>query len=137
MEPVLNRFINIMDVRYRDLDALGHVNNAVMLTYVEQTRLEWWSEHLQGRPFKELGFLIARTEIDYRKPVLYGDRVRIELWCDQAGTSSFSNRFRICRDNDGVVLAEGASVLVMLDFKTERPRPIPRETLAWLRGQAG
>lgn len=125
-----------LEVRFRDLDALGHVNNAVLLTYVEQARIRWWEGHLKGRPFRELGFLVARTEIDYRKPIHMRDAVRVELRCDQVGTSSFTNRFRILREADGTVLAEGVTVLVMMDFQNDRPRPIPAETQAWLRGQA-
>ena len=125
-----------MEVRFRDLDVLGHVNNAVVLTYLEQARLRWWQDHLQGRRFQEHGFLIARIEIDYRKPILMHDSVRIELRCGQIGTSSFSLAFKVLREADGVVLAEGHSVQVMLDFKSERPCAVPPETLAWLKAQA-
>jgi len=132
----LKPFSYPMEVRFRDLDALGHVNNAVMLTYLEQARLRWWQDHLQGRRFQDLGFLIARIEIDYRKPILMHDAVRIELRCGQIGTSSFSLAFKILREADGVVMAEGHAVQVMLDFKPERPYPIPADTQVWLKAQA-
>ena len=124
-----------MEVRFRDLDALGHVNNAVLLTYVEQARLRWWEDFLLGRSFKDHGFLIARTEIDYRKPIFFHDSIRVELRCHQIGTSSFSLGFLVLREKDDVVLAEGQTVQVMLDFKTNRPRPISDEAQIWLKAQ--
>jgi len=124
-----------IDVRFSDLDSLGHVNHAVFVSYLEQARYHWWQGFLKERPFEEDGFLIARIEVDYRKPILIGDKVRVDLRCDKIGTSSFSQVFRIVREADGVVVAEAHTVQVMLDFKTQRPRPIRPETLAWLRTQ--
>lgn len=135
MENDLKPFCYTTEVRFRDLDAMGHLNNAVFLTYLEQARIRWWEPQLQGRPWTEHGFLIARTEIDYRKPILFHDVVKVELACSQIGTSSFVLSFKFRRAKDEVVMAEGHTVQVMMDFEAERPRPIPPETLTWLKGQ--
>lgn len=124
-----------IDVRFSDLDALGHVNHAVFVTYLEQARFHWWLAFLEGRPFEEEGFLIARVEVDYRKPILLGDSVRVELHCVKIGTTSFTLAFKVVREPDGAVFAEAHVVQVMLDFATQRPKPIGPETLAWLRTQ--
>lgn len=129
-------FCYTTEVRFRDLDAMGHLNNAVFLTYLEQARIRWWEPQLQGRRWQEHGFLIVRTEIDYRRPVLFHDVVNVELTVSQIGTSSFTLSFRFLRAKDGAVMAEGHTVQVMMDFDAERPRPIPPETLAWLQAQA-
>lgn len=123
-------------MRFRDLDALGHVNNAVLVTFLEIARTAWWRLHLKGRPFQEDGYLVARVEMDYRKPVKLEDAVTVEVRVPQVGASSFILDYKIRRAGDGVVLAEGQTVQVFMDFRTERPRPARPETVAWLRTQA-
>lgn len=125
-----------IEVRFRDLDSLGHVNHAVFISYLEHARNRWWAGYLDGRPFQEEGYLIARVEIDYRKPILVGDPVRVDLRCTHVGHSSFALGFRLIRSTDEVVLAEGESVQVMMDFAAGRPAPIRARTQAWLRSQA-
>jgi len=125
-----------IDVRFHDIDALGHVNHAVFVSYLEHARYHWWRGFLKGRPFAEDGFLIARIEMDYRKPISLGDKVKVDLRCDRIGNSSFTLAYRLVREPDGVVLAEAQTVQVFLDFKTQRPKPIRKDTLEWLRTQA-
>lgn len=129
------RFVHPLEVRFRDLDALGHVNNAVMVTYLEVARWQWWRAWLAGRPFDEEGFLIARVEVDYRQPILITDEVRVEVHCSRVGTTSFDLLYRVFRAQDGATLAEARTVQVMLDFATQTPAPLRPETRAWLEAQ--
>ncbi len=126
-------FSHPVEVRFRDLDALGHVNHATIVTYLEVARTVWWRERLAGRPFHEEGFLIARVEMDYRKPILLGDDVHVQMRVVQVGTTSFSLGYRVVRMPGDMVLAEGQSVQVLMDFKHQRPSPIRPELDAWLR----
>ena len=128
-------FIHELHPRFRDLDALGHVNNAVMVTFLEQARFHWWRGYLGGRPFESEGFLIARVEADYKLPILLEDLVRIEMHCTKIGNSSFELAYRVLRGADGAVFAEGKTVQVMLDFKTNRPTPLTDAARAWLAAQ--
>lgn len=128
-------FIHEIHPRFRDLDALGHVNNAVLVTFLEQARFHWWRGFLAGRPFEAEGFLIARVEADYKIPILLEDQVRIEVRCTRIGTSSFELAYRVLRGADGALFAEGKTVQVMLDFKTNRPTPLTKEARAWLASQ--
>ena len=128
-------FIHELHPRFRDLDALGHVNNAVLVTFLEQARFQWWRGYLAGRPFDTEGFLIARVEADYRLPILLEDLVRIEMRCTKVGNSSFELGYRVLRGADGAVFAEGKTVQVMLDFKTNRPTPLTDAARAWLATQ--
>lgn len=130
-------FSHPIEVRFRDLDALSHVNNAVMVSYLEVARWQWWRAYLAGRPFEEEGFLIARVEVDYRRPILITDEIRVEVSCTRLGTTSFDLGYRVLRGQDGEVMAEGKTVQVMLDFATQKPSPIRPETRAWLEGQRG
>jgi len=129
-------FIHELHPRFRDLDALGHVNNAVLVTFLEQARFHWWRGYLAGRPFESEGFLIARVEADYRLPILLEDLVRMELHCTKVGNSSFDLAYRVLRGADGAVFAEAKTVQVMLDFETGRPAPLTSEARAWLAQQA-
>ena len=124
-----------IDVRFSDLDAMGHVNHAVIVSYLEHARTKWWSVLLAGREFQEEGFLIARVEIDFRKPILLGEPIRVDLRCTQVGHTSFSLGYRVVREKDAVVLAEAQTVQVMLDFNSQRPRPLRPKTAAWLKTQ--
>ena len=129
-------FSHPIEVRFNDLDAMGHVNNAVVISYMEQGRFQWWRSFLGGRRFQEEGFLIARVEVDYRTPILLGDDVRVELHCTKVGNSSFELSYRITKGLGGDLFAEGKSVQVMMDFPTGRPRPIPHGTRNWLEAQS-
>ena len=129
-------FSQPIEVRFADVDALGHVNHAIFITYLEIARTVWWGEYLAGRDFEEEGFLIAHVEVDYRKSIVLGEAVRVELRCSHVGTTSFTLAYKVLRTKDEVVLAEGQTVQVMMDFATRRPKPLRAQTLAWLRAQA-
>ncbi|MBS1784627.1 MAG: acyl-CoA thioesterase [Acidobacteria bacterium] len=129
-------FIHEIHPRFRDLDALGHVNNAVLVTFLEQARFHWWRGYLAGRPFEAEGFLIARVEADYKIPILLEDQVRIEVRCTKIGTTSFALAYRVLRGADGALFAEAKTVQVMLDFTTNRPTPLTTQARAWLEAHA-
>ncbi len=89
-----------LDVRFRDCDALGHVNNAVYLTYLEQARLQCWRA-LWG--FGEAdstvpGVIMARAEIDYRMPAHYGQTLEIRIALAAIGRTSFTYDYEIVDD---------------------------------------
>ena len=129
-------FSHPIEVRFRDLDAMGHVNNAVVVSFMEQARFQWWRAFLGGRKFQEEGFLIARTEVDYRQPILLGDDVRVELRCTRVGNSSFELAYRLTKGLGGELFAEAKTVQVMLDFTTNRPKNLEPGTRDWLEAQA-
>ena len=128
-------FSHPIEVRFSDLDVMGHVNNAVVISYIEQARFQWWRSFLGGRKFQEEGFLIARVEIDYRQPILLGDEVCVELHCSRVGNSSFELSYRITKGLGGELFAEGKTVQVMLDFATNRPKPLASPTREWVEAQ--
>jgi acyl-CoA thioester hydrolase len=128
-------FSQPIDVRFSDLDALGHVNHAVFISYLEHARTNWWRALIGERAFQEEGFVMARVEMDYRKPIGLGDQVRVELRCAHLGRTSFTLAYKVIREPDGVMLAEAQTVQVMVDFATMRPRALRPTTEAWLKSQ--
>ncbi|HEX7554894.1 MAG TPA: thioesterase family protein [Geothrix sp.] len=128
-------FSHPIEVRFSDLDVMGHVNNAVVVSYLEQARFQWWRSFLGGRKFQEEGFLMARVEVDYRQPILLGDEVRVELHCTRVGNTSFELSYRVTKGLGGDLFAEAKTVQVMLDFAIHRPKPIAESTRDWLEAQ--
>ncbi|MFM8233491.1 MAG: acyl-CoA thioesterase [Holophagaceae bacterium] len=130
-------FQHPISVRFRDLDALQHVNNAVTVTYLETARFAWWQGYLQTRSFESEGFLIARIEVDYKKPILLTHDVRVEIQVTHVGTKSFHLAYRIFDALTGDTLATALTVQVMLDFTSLTSKPISASAVDWLRQQIG
>lgn len=122
-----------LTVRFRDLDAMFHVNNAVYATYLEQARGEFFREVI-GLEIDEIDAVLARLEIDFRAPIELGDEVVVELRIPEIGESSIRMAYEILAD--GRTAAKAESVQVSIDRETGRSRPIPerwQERLdAWL-----
>ncbi len=122
-------------IRFRDLDALQHVNNAVIVTYLETARFAWAQGYLQGEDFTSDGFVIARIEVDYKKPILLNHNVHIELNVSRIGTKSFNLIYRVFDLSSGETLATAMTVQVLMDFEKFKSKPISPKALAWLSPQ--
>ena len=121
-------FSHRLDVRFRDCDPMGHVNNAVYLTYLEQARFAHWRQ-LWGFDFEHLpdgtpGVILARAEIDYRLPAHYGDVLEVRIALEKIGRTSFSYTYEII-DQQARVVAQARSVQVMYDYSAGQPVPVP------------
>ncbi len=125
-----------LSVRFRDCDAMGHVNHAVYLTYFEQGRLTFWRE-LTGAPSPHTRVIIARAECDYRAPAHFGDELEIRLEVGDIGRSSFTLKYQIVQAGSGALVAVGSTVMVSYDYPAGKSVPLPdaaRELLERLRG---
>ena len=126
-------FVHTLTVRFRDLDVLNHVNNAVYLTYLEEARLAFAAEMgIDWSRFHEQGFVLARCEIDYRHPAVLGDTLNIELSVGEVGRSSFEFIYRIVRAHDTRLVAEARTTQVSFDFIRNRPARTPERWRAAL-----
>jgi acyl-CoA thioester hydrolase len=103
-------------VRFRDCDAMGHVNHAVYFTYLEQCRLTCWRE-LTGAPSPHARVIIARAECDYRAPAHFGDELDIRMRVGDVGRSSFALLYKIVNVVNGRTHAEGKTVMVSYDYQ--------------------
>ncbi len=110
-------------IRFADIDALGHVNNAVFLSYMEVVRTAFWSDRIGEVRVQEIDFVLARVEIDYRRPVLFGDALSCDLRFEKIGRSSFTVGYTFLVDAEAV--AEARSVQVFVDLATGAPKPVP------------
>jgi acyl-CoA thioester hydrolase len=120
-------FVHRETVRFRDVDSMGHVNNAVFLTYIEEARIAYLL------PFgaEVTNMILARVEIDFRAPLRIGDEIEIGVRPAGVGTKSFELEY-VVRSADAVA-AEAKTVIVSFDYESGRSVDVPqawREALA-------
>ena len=118
------RFEHELEVLFRDCDPMGHVNNAVYLTYLEAARFAWWRNTFGSEGLKEHGFIVARVEIDYRKAALPGDRLLVRLRVEDIGRSSFKVGYEVLNARTRELVAEAKSVQVAFDYTQGKSVPI-------------
>ena len=91
-----------LQVRFRDIDAFGHVNNAVFFSYLELARIRYLLEVLQpDEPIQRLPLILARVELDFRSPITFGEDVVVETRVDHVGRTSFGMQHRMTAGPDG------------------------------------
>ena len=120
-------FVHSETVRFRDVDAMGHVNNAVYLTYLEDARISFLRRI--GADVPEM--ILARAEIDFRAPLAEGDELQIGVRPARVGTKSFDLEYEL-RVGDKLA-AEAKTVIVSYDYAAGQPVAVPdhwREKLA-------
>jgi len=123
-----------IDVRYRDLDMLAHVNNAVIATYVEEARLHYLDTVFEVG-FDEFTFVIAHIEIDFERPIEAEESVAVTVEVPELGTSSVPMRYEIVADGERVATAE--TTLVFLDRSGEETVPIPDDVRERIKAHEG
>lgn len=128
-------------VRFSDTDAMGHVNHARFLSYLEDARIALFtsladSYGIEGGDLISRGAIVARVECDYVRPLLLRrEPVRVDTWVERIGRSSFTLAYTVTQD--GQVAARASSVIVGYDYATDRSRPLSdadREALASVSG---
>jgi acyl-CoA thioester hydrolase len=122
----MSRFKYDCHVRFSDVDVYGHVNNVKYFEYYQEARLVFLAEVGHVTSGAELGLVVARLDVDYRRPILFrAEPYLVESWVTRVGTSSFGLTSEI-RDGD-TVLSRAETVLVTFDLTTQRSRPLTPE----------
>ena len=133
-------FRHRLTVRFRDCDALGHVNNAVYFTYFEQARFHHWLAlgcDLRTLPPGVPGFILARAECDFEAQATYGDELEVRLTVSALGRTSFTYDYELVNVATGERVASARSVQVCFDYATQAPVPIPEELRRLLSSEGG
>lgn len=115
-----------ISVRWRDMDAMGHVNNAMYISYLEEARVRW----MQGVPgvalTDQVAPVVAATHVNYRAPIVWPDDIVVELFVERLGTSSVTIGHRITSRKDAATLySDGHVVVVWIDTASGRSAPLP------------
>jgi len=120
-----------IQIRFKDIDRMGHVNNAVYLTFIETARVHYFDSVVgHGNKWShQVGLILARTEIDYKAPVFMRDSIVVYTRCSRIGTKSITIEWAIVRDNNSSeeVVAKGISVLVCYDYDHNTTIAVPAE----------
>jgi acyl-CoA thioester hydrolase len=119
------KFLSKQFVRWDDLDAMGHVNNAKYLTYAQEARFLWATEEFSGamRETSLIEMVVARAEIDFVEPIYEGGRfVDVEITIGKIGNSSFNMLFTI--GDQGKIFARVMTVQVAVSTETMKSRPL-------------
>ncbi|MBW4668571.1 MAG: acyl-CoA thioesterase [Cyanomargarita calcarea GSE-NOS-MK-12-04C] len=124
----MQTFKTQLRVRHYEMDALGHVNNAVYQNYLEQAAIEH-SEHLglSLDVYRELGgvFVMRRVEIDYLRPAVAGDTLEVTTWLQEMRGTRALRHYEIRKENQEDLFVTAQALWVWVEVKTMRPRPIP------------
>ena len=117
-------FETTVEIRFADIDAMGHVNNAVYFSYFEQARMAYFKERVARIwDWNEDGVIVARNEIDYVFPVFLNDRMVIRLWVEHVGSKSFTVCYRVVVGER--LCATGKSVLVCFNHNNKATQVLP------------
>ena len=117
-------FTITVDVRFADMDSMGHVNNAVYLTYFEAARMAYWMHVMGRRDLKGMDMILARAEVDFRSPLVAPESVEVGVRCASIGRTSFVLEQDMHERKTGRLVAEARKILVHYDYNTLRPVPI-------------
>ena len=122
-------------IRWGDLDAMGHVNNANYLTIAQEARFEWsfTQHHAKGEMPGIMEMVVARAEVDFYKGITVGGfYVDVELWVEKIGTSSFVMVYEV--KNEGELCAKIRTVQVAVDETAAKSRPLESSERKFLEG---
>ncbi len=122
-------FETAIPIRFSDIDAMGHVNNALTLTLLEQGRMAFYVEVVGVRRIEDIDFVIAESSCRYKAPILLHDTVRLRLHISDVSRSSFRFRYLMFDPDDGRVFTEAETVQVVYDFAAGRPKAVSSEFL--------
>ena len=121
------RFFYPVQIRYADLDAQWHVNNARFLTILEQARLSYilqlglWD----GKDFLDLGVIVADIHIAYKAPIELEEKIEVALRVSHIGNKSITMENEIRGKQDGSLKAQAEVVLVAYDFRNKQTISVP------------
>jgi acyl-CoA thioester hydrolase len=113
--------------RFRDTDAMGHINNAVYVTYLEVARQEYWRAIAGVPDYRRVPFILAHVTIDFRSEALVNDVLLLGIRCGTVGTKSFTFEYQIREKSSSRLVVEASSVQVCYDYGTKRSMPVPDE----------
>ena len=120
-----------LEVRFRDCDPFGHVNNAVYFTYLEQARASLWKtlglSGFRDTDTSGVSVILARAECDFRAPARFGDVLDVRLALEAIGRTSFTYGYEIVSVPDGRTIAAGRTVQVIFDYARRTPVEIPAD----------
>jgi len=120
------RYKTPVQIRFSDIDAVGHVNNAIYLTYFENARFDYWHSVLDWDLIKH-GIIVARTEVNYLKPVVFTDKLTCYVRVVRIGNSSFDVMQVLVKHTDKgeEICTTAKTVCISYDYSANKSVKIP------------
>lgn len=115
-----------IEVRFADLDAYGHVNNAIFFTYLETARVKLFQKRFADLMKSGLLFLVVEANCRYQRPIELNDRVLVDIWTEKLGRSSFTLGYSL-HDGQGHEFATARTVMVCYDATAARTKSLPED----------
>ncbi len=119
-----------IQIRFKDVDKMGHVNNANHATYLELARMMYFEDVVAVKiDWTKQGVILAKVVIDYIVPILLEDKVSVLTTCSRIGNKSFDLTHTIVKTENGkdIEVAKGVSVVVCFDYEKNITIPVPEE----------
>ena len=114
-----------IDIRWGDMDAMGHVNNTVYFRYMEQARIGWFDRLVpQAEAWKSTGIVIVNASCNFKRPINYPGTVEVKVFTGPPGGSSVGTFYDL-RMNE-ILYADGAATVVFIDMQKQKPVRIPQ-----------
>lgn len=130
-------FCLTVEVRFRDVDMFGHVNNAAYLTYIESARVAYYGYLTGLTDPREFDMTVARAEVDFLKPVFYGQTLHVYTRAGRIGNKSWTLEHEMRDSVSDEVVARGSTVIVHFDHVTQQSKPLPPKVIALIEGHEG
>ena len=115
-----------ISVRWRDMDSMGHVNNAKYISYLEEARVRWMLGVEGVAMTDRIAPVVAATNVNYKRPLIWPNDILVELFVERLGSSSITIGHRILDQKDeGVLYSDGNVVVVWIDTQTGKSASLP------------
>jgi acyl-CoA thioester hydrolase len=123
--------------RFRDTDAMGHINNAVYITYLEVARQEYWRAFRNNEDYRVVPFILAHVDVDFVSEALMRETLELCIRCSHVGNKSFGFEYEIRELSTQRIVVRAKTVQVFYDYALKQSLPCPPEMRAALEAFEG
>jgi acyl-CoA thioester hydrolase len=122
----MKKIISKIEIRFNDVDIYGHINNAIYLSYLEQARIYFFNELIgKDHNWMEEGIIVANVNINYLKPIVFGQYIIGEVWLDEIGNKSFKLAYKLYQND--VEMSNATTTMVCMNFIERKSIAFPEK----------
>ena len=125
MKPAAFTVVHELQPRFRDTDAMGHINNAVYITYLEVARQAYWRTLDGSANYRDVPFILARVECDFRSEALVNETLELHIRCPWVGSKSFGFEYEIREQSAQRLVIAARTVQVCYDYTAKQSMLVP------------
>jgi len=125
MKPPAFTVVQELHPRFRDTDAMGHINNAVYITYLEVARQAYWHALDGSANYRDVPFILARVECDFRSEALVNEILELHVRCSWIGSKSFGFHYEVREQSEQRLVVSAQTVQVCYDYSTKQSILVP------------